>query len=318
MLRKLTLLLFLLTLICNKALPAIFVVTNNADTGPGTLREALTLAAANGSAEKDYIHFNLPDVSEAGRTITLTTQLPDMSSNLIIDGSTQPGTTFGVSTTKVRLFFQITDAQELSGLKAVGQRDLEVYGLYLKTNPTINDPNTSMFGHWFGIELKNGINVKIGDAGKGNVCFGFGYAITVNQPDNTPEYFDNLYIKGNFFGIDADGQTLTTNKVYLTGINFVTQQLIIGGTEAEGNVFAQGLSVYQQNYGDYTEPEGHYISAEANVLIKNNKLVLITQCRKHCPIAMVSDYRRCSLVGKARQILKITLLQLITVTEFIS
>ncbi|HEY9195238.1 MAG TPA: hypothetical protein VIM77_03205, partial [Mucilaginibacter sp.] len=72
-----------------KSFSAVFTVTSNADSGPGTLREALTLASANGSAEKDYIYFNLPDLSEAGRTISVLTQLPDVSSSLAIDGTTQ-------------------------------------------------------------------------------------------------------------------------------------------------------------------------------------------------------------------------------------
>jgi gliding motility-associated-like protein len=249
----------------------VFVVTSNADAGPGTLREALTLAAANGSAVKDYINFNIADVSEAGRTIILTSQLPDVSSNLVIDGSTQAGNLFGVSTSKVALFFKVPYSEKLSGLRAIEQRDIEIYGLYIKISPTISNPDNTLF-YWTGIELKNNINVKIGAAGKGNVCFGFSQSISVNQPDNTMEYFDNLYIKGNFFGIDADGQTLSDHETQYAGIYYVTEQVVIGGTEAEGNVFAQGLMIYQQNNGNYTEPDGHYFSAEATILIKNNKI----------------------------------------------
>ncbi|UOE50493.1 hypothetical protein MTO98_05320 [Mucilaginibacter sp. SMC90] len=86
-----------------KSFSAVFVVTSNADSGPGTLREALTLAAANGIAEKDYINFNLPDLSEAGRTIKVQTSLPLLSSNLVIDGSTQPGNKIGISDTKITI-----------------------------------------------------------------------------------------------------------------------------------------------------------------------------------------------------------------------
>ena len=91
----------LLTLFCRQATAAVFVVTSNADSGPGTLREALTKAAANGSAEKDYINFNLPDLSEAGRTITIFSSLPNISSDLVIDGTTQPGSKFGISDAKI-------------------------------------------------------------------------------------------------------------------------------------------------------------------------------------------------------------------------
>lgn len=80
-----------------------FTVTSNADSGPGSLREALTLAAANGSTVKDHIYFNLADKSEAGRAITLQTELPYLSSNLVIDATNQPGTTYGASDAKVML-----------------------------------------------------------------------------------------------------------------------------------------------------------------------------------------------------------------------
>lgn len=272
MLRRIILFVILVTITTLQARAAVFLVTSNADSGPGTFREALTLAAANGSAEKDFITFLLPDVTELGRTIILRSQLPDVSSNLVIDGSTQPGIAFGVSTAKVHLLFNMADSQKLSGLRAIEQRDIEIYGLYIKADRIPTDPTVSMFYYWRGIELKNDINVQIGAAGKGNVCFGFSDAITVNFPENVPRYFDNLTIKGSFFAIDADGRTLSANPVQYTGIYHVTENLVIGGSEAEGNVFAKGLMIYQQNNGNYTEPEAHYISAEARMLIRNNKI----------------------------------------------
>src|ERR1700722_19789050 len=98
------------------ALPATFYVTSNADNGPGTLRDAITQAAANGSATTDYIYFNLADQSMAGRTIDLLTELPVLSSNLVIDGTTQPGSPF--YTTDARIFVQMmTYAPTFSMLK---------------------------------------------------------------------------------------------------------------------------------------------------------------------------------------------------------
>ncbi len=42
------------------ALAETFIVTSNADSGPGSLREAITLANLNGKTEIDLIHFNIP------------------------------------------------------------------------------------------------------------------------------------------------------------------------------------------------------------------------------------------------------------------
>lgn len=55
-----------------------FMLTSNADAGSGTLKEALIKAAANGIADKDFIHFNLANQSESGRVITLLSQLSNV------------------------------------------------------------------------------------------------------------------------------------------------------------------------------------------------------------------------------------------------
>lgn len=61
--------LFLLLLVPSKALADIFTVTNNSDSGAGSLRDALAQAEANPGA--DTIVF---DGSLAGQTITLTSK----------------------------------------------------------------------------------------------------------------------------------------------------------------------------------------------------------------------------------------------------
>src|SRR5690242_19627082 len=73
-----------------------FTVTSNADIGPGSLRDAINQAAVN-SATSNLIIFNIADQSRAGRTITIASALPKLPSNLTIDGTTQPGTPFGIS-----------------------------------------------------------------------------------------------------------------------------------------------------------------------------------------------------------------------------
>jgi hypothetical protein len=61
-------------------------VTSAADSGPGSLREAITLANAN--PDHDNIRFNLP----AGqRRVQLLSGLPVLTGSTIIDGAVQPG-----------------------------------------------------------------------------------------------------------------------------------------------------------------------------------------------------------------------------------
>ena len=138
MLRRILLLIIFYLFYINTGLAEIFVVSSNADSGPGTLREALTKAAANGVTDKDYIRFNLPDLSEVGRTITIQTRLPDITSNLIIDASTQPGQKLGVSSARVSIICQVAQ-QNFSGLKALNCEYIEIYSLYIK-NMIITQP----------------------------------------------------------------------------------------------------------------------------------------------------------------------------------
>src|SRR6267143_6378760 len=70
------------------AIPAAtFVVTNKADAGPGSLRQAST--SANNLPGPDAIQFNIP--ASGVQTITTASDLPNVTDALTIDGTTQPG-----------------------------------------------------------------------------------------------------------------------------------------------------------------------------------------------------------------------------------
>src|SRR5262245_6834328 len=65
-----------------------YVVVNTADSGAGSLRQAMT--NANAHAGTDTIEFNIP--GSGVHTIDVpTTQLPSITSPVVIDGTTQPG-----------------------------------------------------------------------------------------------------------------------------------------------------------------------------------------------------------------------------------
>ena len=248
-----------------EAFPAVFVVTSNADSGPGTLREALTLAAANGNAEKDYINFNLPGTSEAGRTINLLTELPEISSNLVVDGTTQLGAKFGVSSAHVALFFKSVPGRALSGLRIIGQHDVEIYGLFIK------NISQSDYADNLGIELADDIDITIGAAHKGNVVDGFFFPLTVNDTEvrKIKQTFKNLTLKDNFFSIEPDGETRSANPGRGVDISTINGRVIVGGTEDEGNLSSRGINFALSDFilsGNYNS------KIPTNVLIKNNKI----------------------------------------------
>src|SRR5438445_8411434 len=62
-------------------------VTNTNDSGAGSLRQAIIDANANPGA--DLINFNIPGAG--AHTITLLSDLPEITDPVTIDGTTQPG-----------------------------------------------------------------------------------------------------------------------------------------------------------------------------------------------------------------------------------
>jgi hypothetical protein len=76
----------LLCTICS-TVAADFVVTIQSDSGPGSLRQAIT--SANALPGRDNISFNIPGAGV--HVITTSTALPEITDPVIIDGYTQPG-----------------------------------------------------------------------------------------------------------------------------------------------------------------------------------------------------------------------------------
>jgi len=199
------------------------VVTNNADSGPATLRDVLTLAAANGSATQDVIQFNLPDLSVAGRTITLNTPLPDLSPNLTIDGTTQPGAAFGVSDAKVKIFNNFTPAfytQPPYIFNGSNLGNFTISGLYLDALSFDGQPNA------FAIMITSSDAVTI------EHCLMPGGNIDING-------CSSLAFKSNMVGYLPDG--ITGFPTAITVDN--TLNVVIGGNPSDGNLLSGSLTM---------------------------------------------------------------------------
>jgi len=258
------LLLLLFILFQLKAFSAVFVVTSNADSGPGTLRDALTQAAANGNTEKDYINFNLQDLSVAGRTITLLSNLPTINSDMIIDGSTQPGTALSVNGAKVVIGGNYYDpnayidyfyVENVNTFEADG---LIIKGLYSNYN--------SSTGVQVFIIGGNNKSIKLGQPGKGNVIYNCSEALefTVGEgsfPNKSST--DSLILKNNFIGVEEDGITIADNIQSGCQANYVSNIIFGGETKAEGNVF-YGLVSLSPSYGT------DVLKKNSTVYLKNN------------------------------------------------
>jgi gliding motility-associated-like protein len=197
-----------------------FTVTTTADSGPGSLRQAMLDAAANGPAVEDFIHFNLPGTTVAERTIYLASPLP-LIVNVTVDGSTQPGAKFGVSDAKVCLRPQAGKGFDCFTMSD----DSKIYGLMI-TGFHLNDAQPGN-----AITVSNLTYARIGEPGKGNVLTG-----------NTNGIYGNAgygQIRSNFIGIDADGVTANGNIngiTLLTVASFRVFAQIGGDKREEGNV----------------------------------------------------------------------------------
>src|SRR5204862_8353401 len=105
--KRISIIISMFLLVSAARVTAITVTTTN-DSGPGSLRQAITDANANAGA--DTIDFNIPGAGQ--QTITVSSNLPDIVPTVIIDGGHG-----GVATNRV----------ELSGAGIVG------VGLFVNT-----------------------------------------------------------------------------------------------------------------------------------------------------------------------------------------
>jgi|GEM_PF-1946915 len=239
----------LLILLCLNfsAFSEIFVVTSNADSGPGSLREALQKAAANGVGQKDYIHFNLPGSTDAQRTIILSAELPRVTSNLIIDATTQPGRFLGVSSSKIiikpdRSTYQASLLSTAAFFIAEAH-DVEIYGFYFTGFFYIRD----QYGNFSnaqscGVFIISCNNIIIGAPHKGNIFTYNDYGLfvsAVNDNSYSMQLSTNIKVRSNWIGLEEMGNFYSPPWFNPTGmlISGGVGTEVGGSTEEEGNIF---------------------------------------------------------------------------------
>ncbi|MEV4885311.1 gliding motility-associated C-terminal domain-containing protein [Chitinophaga ginsengisegetis] len=231
------LLLFVFLHAVNSLCAATFVVTSRNDNGLGTLRQAIIEANQNGQATTDYIHFALPGTTMADRTIVLASNLPDLTSNIVIDGTTQAGGAFGISNARVVILYNGHRPYDpLYGVRVVNAENVEIYGLYLKCALQLTG---NEWANGYGLYLSGTKNIRIGDVGKGNIISGWVYGIFSAE---TP-HSENIDIVSNILGVAEDGvNTYFADYKYNNSFNTTSIKctnvvnLRVGGIQpAQGN-----------------------------------------------------------------------------------
>ena len=234
---------FFLTLIlcasnCYASIAAVFIVTSNADSGPGTLRDAIRRTNENGTAEMDYIQFNIAEGNYKLRIIELDSELPSLSSNVVVDGSTQPGEFYGTTDAKICIR-KTTYMPSFSMLRVANAKNIQIYGLHI------------YYGYWtglfgtkparseilYGIDILHSSDITIGAPGKGNVISGVVHGIYSNSNECS-----DIKIRSNYLGHSGYDRSGDIDDIMLGSSICITmynvKDVFIGGSQpAEGNVF---------------------------------------------------------------------------------
>lgn len=234
-----------------------FIVTTTADSGAGSLREAIQLANANISA-MDTINFNIPGAGV--QVIQPATALPSVTDPVTIDGSTQPGASCPTSSTNfdgtvlIRLVGTGLPAGTdglrftLGGNTVRGLQVVGFIGDGLEfTNGLGNVVECSLIGitdtnsavaNGNGINLNTASGNRIGgtNAAQRNVISGNTTAGIVASGATS----GSNEILGNIIGLNLAG---TTNRANSLGINLNgAHNNIIGGTFAGARNLISGNS----------------------------------------------------------------------------
>jgi len=229
-------------------------VTSTADSGPGTLRQAIADANNSSGLPADVIEFDL--TGSGPHTIALASDLPAITDPVSILGNTQPGyagapliTVDGNGNAATGLRVRAGNV-EVRGLSLVafsgtgiliddGDGDVTVAGCYIGVRP---DGTTA--ANNIGIEVERVTQITIGGPGSddGNVIsgnLGRGISIISFNALFGSDVIAGLQVEGNRIGTDAAGTSDLGNGdtgVFLSGRfeNAEVRDNLISGNDEDG------------------------------------------------------------------------------------
>lgn len=233
---------------------ATFNVTNTNDSGAGSFRQALL--DANTAAGVDTITFTIPGAGV--HTIAPASTLPSITSPVVIDGYSQPGSSANTNALNAGLnaILQIEISPTVGGccfsilsggagttirglvLNGPGDKieiqadNVVIVGNFIGTNPT----GTAGLSGGFGVRGTSGNNITIGgpNAADRNLISGNlqGSIILPTFPTTTTGHL----IQGNYIGTDVTGN-IALNNISSSQIGLAN----IAGTSVLGNLISGNL-----------------------------------------------------------------------------
>jgi hypothetical protein len=217
-----------------------YPVTSNLDSGPGTLRQAITTLDANGGSD-NTIDFA---INTGNLTIELASPLPTITAPVDIDGDSQPGVEIvgGPFFNSGLKLGAGSDGSIVQGLSIVGLEggagiDIDSARDQVTGNTIGSVADANFAGDEFGIHVGHGgIDCTIGGtvSGDANIISGnTSYGIDIQGPSCT--------VVGNLIGTDASGSKSVPNGsgIFIFGGNETT----IGGTASyDANIISGNTS----------------------------------------------------------------------------
>ncbi len=247
------------------ALANTYTVTSTADSGAGTLRQAILDANANGGP--DTIAFNI--TGSGVQTITPATALPVITDAVTIDGYTQPGSS--PNTLPVGQGLNTVLTIELVGALGVSASDTTIRGLNVHNGGIVFNngafSNNRIEGCFVGTDvtgtqrIDGGFSTQVMVTGESNASIGGSSPaarnlISVCQSGITLAGAGSGHIlEGNLLGLAPDGDTLIAPACLGT-----TFAINVNGTgnSARNNVIAGGSNGFSVNGTGHTF-RGNYV-----------------------------------------------------------
>ncbi len=238
--------------------PATFTVLNNADSGPGSLRQSMF--DAEEAMGTDTIAFNLPPMQ---MQINLLSSLPQISSPLIIDGRSQPGYVDSPLVTvssggMVGTGFELTGMANGSSISGLAITNFSIAGIIISA-PGVTVSGNHLFSN------SNGVFIGSNDAVIGGMGASGRNVISGNASEGifAVSGVTGLQIYNNYIGTNAAGTALFGNGgngIHLFGVLGAT----IGGFERNviaGHIGGAGILIESSNAVNVA---GNYIGLYAD------------------------------------------------------
>jgi hypothetical protein len=241
-----------------RCLLAIYAVSNDNDSGQGSLRQAIL--DANAHPGRDTVVFDIPGVGV--HTIRPTSPLPAVTDALVIDGTTQPGYAGhplveldGAMAGAAAVGLTITAGDSTvrglvinrfgTGIALLGNGGNVVQGNYIGTDATGTDALGNLGD---GVLIRDGRNNLIGGTvpGAGNLISGnsdgvYAYGEAQDTTGNA--------VQGNYISTDVSGTRALGNRQ--DGVFFDRAPgNLLGGTAPEARNVISGNSRYGVGIGD--------------------------------------------------------------------